>query len=336
MVEITAMAATAAAFLVVGGWCVFSLCAGIVVYRASMTRNGTVSGLKKNIEINSHTNDPLVMNPINAAKTRWERARLTGVFQSLAVVTKRGLRLNAYYCEVDVKAFPEKCTRAVVLVHGLRDSSAGMAYLAEAYLAAGWNVLSVDLRAHGESEGTKITMGVREGQDLALWVELLVSRYGYETIFLHGVSMGAAAVLSFGALSSTSGFSPCVKGLILDSCFPAHRDTVIRLLSRIVGSRFVARSIAAGASIAAFVVSGTRFGQMDAKKDLRRCTLPVLAFHGGKDQLVPLSSITPVFRNEVIQSVELIVIPEAPHIGSYFYGRDIYLSKIEDFTRRFS
>lgn len=334
MPEETAMAVFAAALLIGGGWCVFSLCAGYIVYRSSMTRKGAVSGLRKNPDINAHGKDPRIMDRINEAKARWARSLAEGLIQRLSVVTGDGLRLQGYYLAADSTPQKEQKKRTVILVHGLRDSASGMAYLAEEYHASGWNVLSVDLRAHGESEGSIITMGVREGMDLSSWVDELVSRFACEDVFLHGVSMGANAALFCGA--AARGVSRMIRGLIVDSFYPSFRDTLNRLLFRIVGNRFVARSITMGSSASARLFSGMALGRMDAGKALRRRGLPVLAFHGGSDAIIPLSSITVLFGPEVIPEAELVVIPEAPHIGAYFYGRDRYLSKIDTFTRRFS
>jgi uncharacterized protein len=341
MPEETAMAVLSAALLIVGGWCVFSLCAGIVTYRSSMTRKGAVSGLRKNPDINAHGKDPLVMDRISEAKARWERSLAAGSIERLFITTRDGLRLCGYYVAADKNTQTENKTRAVILVHGLRDSAAGMA------------VLSVDLRSHGASDGSIITMGVREGRDLSLWIDELVKRSIFGCIYLHGVSMGANAVLLHGV---GRGVSPSVKGLILDSCIPSYRDTIIRLLARVVGNRFVAGSITNGASVASMFRSGVRFGRMDVKRAMKRRgspsrerpsretsapatsarALPVLAFHGGTDAIVPLRSIQALFDPGVIPDAELVVIPEAPHIGAYFYERDKYLSKIDAFTRRFS
>jgi uncharacterized protein len=356
----TVMAALAAALLIVGGWCVFSLCAGIVTYRSSMTRKGAVSGLRKYPDVNAHGKDPLVMDRINEAKARWERFLAEGSVERLFVTTRDGLRLCGYFVAAEKKPQTGKISRevtdsrAVILVHGLRDSAAGMAYLAEEYHASGWNVLSVDLRSHGASDGSIITMGVREGRDLSLWVDELVKRFDFASVYMHGVSMGANAVLFYGF--AARGVSSRVRGLIVDSFFPSYRDTLIRLLARVVGNRFVARSVTAGASVVSTLRSGVRFGRMDVKRAMTRRrsssrqmpvrafsapvpsarALPLLAFHGGTDAIIPLQSILSLFGSGVIPDAEVVVIPEAPHIGAYFYDRDRYLSKINTFTRRFS
>lgn len=64
------------------------------------------------------------------------------------------------------------------------------------YHNAGYGVLMLDLRAQGESEGTRRTLGYREVRDVRGALEWLRKR-GYEekSIVLHGWSMGAATVL---------------------------------------------------------------------------------------------------------------------------------------------
>src|SRR5574344_1126597 len=108
--------------LIVGGWCAFSLCAGIVVYRSSMTRTGAASGLRNNPDINAHGKDPLVMDRINAAKARWERSLAAGSIERLFVTTRDGLRLCGFYSAAPGNQATDKRQKTVILVHGLRYS----------------------------------------------------------------------------------------------------------------------------------------------------------------------------------------------------------------------
>src|ERR671920_1724601 len=92
----------------------------------------------------------------------------------------------------------EGTSRAAVLVHGWGGDRSDLHVVQTAlvYHRAGFNVLMLDLRAHGESEGDRITVGYREARDVrgALsWLE----RRGFdpEDVVLHGWSMGGAAVL---------------------------------------------------------------------------------------------------------------------------------------------
>ena len=85
----------------------------------------------------------------------------------------------------------------VLLVHGYRcNRRREYAAIARFYLEAGYNVLLVDNRAHGESDGRYIGFGILDREDCYRWVHFLDDRFdGKQNIFLHGISMGAATVL---------------------------------------------------------------------------------------------------------------------------------------------
>src|SRR3712207_9094850 len=64
------------------------------------------------------------------------------------------------------------------------------------YHQAGFNVLMLDLRAHGGSEGERVTLGYREVRDVRGALSWLGERgYDPENVVLHGWSMGGAAVV---------------------------------------------------------------------------------------------------------------------------------------------
>ena len=80
---------------------------------------------------------------------------------------------------------------------GLRDFSGGGLFL----LGEGHNVLLVDQRAQGESEGRTMTFGVLERWDCLNWVRYIRTRPELRgPVTLYGVSMGAATVLLASAL----------------------------------------------------------------------------------------------------------------------------------------
>ncbi|MBI4521740.1 MAG: hypothetical protein HY701_12940, partial [Gemmatimonadetes bacterium] len=73
-------------------------------------------------------------------------------------------------------AIPSPGDHAVVLIHGIdSDAWAGAALdLARTYHDAGFEVLLFDLRAHGRSEGERVTLGRLERGDVAAAVDLLL------------------------------------------------------------------------------------------------------------------------------------------------------------------
>lgn len=332
------------ALLAVTGLTGFSLAAGFVVYTSALTvnRKGRLqqAGLESPAFV--HTRDPVIMEPLTAAKERWLANRADGLFDRLSIVSREGLRLAGWYWPRGLAAEGDQVGAAdsgignpgktVLLVHGILDSSAGLAYLSEAYHREGWNVCAIDLRAHGESEGRRMTMGVREARDLALWINCLVERYGTNDLLLHGISLGGAVVLLYGG---TCGDIPkAVRAIVSDSSFGRYSTSIETVLYHIVRSRFVARSITLGASLWSRAFTGVGFSGMIPERARARIPVPVLLFHGQKDVLVPPDSVRRLLESSARPGDEVVVVPDSPHIGSYFYAPDLYMDAIRNLYRR--
>jgi dipeptidyl aminopeptidase/acylaminoacyl peptidase len=103
-----------------------------------------------------------------------------------------GLTLSAWWIE---KA---GSSRAAVLVPGGLDdkSEPYVVETARVYERAGFNVLMLDTRAHGGSEGERVTLGYQEVRDVRAalsWLE--GGGFDPSSVVLHGWSMGGAAVV---------------------------------------------------------------------------------------------------------------------------------------------
>lgn len=64
----------------------------------------------------------------------------------------------------------------VILIHGYMGSRKDMISLASIYHSWGYNILSPDNRAHGESEGTWIGMGWLDKDDIRLWIDWIIDK----------------------------------------------------------------------------------------------------------------------------------------------------------------
>lgn len=103
-------------------------------------------------------------------------------------VTSDGLRLMGEY-------FDFGFDRAVIIIAGRTESLLYSYYFAEPYRAAGWNVLVIDNRAHGLSEGKKCCLGYSEYRDLLQWSRLLHEEKGIKKVLFHGICIGASTAL---------------------------------------------------------------------------------------------------------------------------------------------
>lgn len=111
----------------------------------------------------------------------------------------------------------------VLVCHGYTSKARHMAGFVHKFHSLGFNVLAVDARAHGESEGTKIGMGWPERMDVIEWIKLILSWDPDARIILHGVSMGAATVL----MASGETLPDNVKAVIADCGYTSEWDEFI-------------------------------------------------------------------------------------------------------------
>ena len=83
----------------------------------------------------------------------------------------------------------------VLLVHSIRSNRLEMLSRSRFLHEQGYSVLLIDLQAHGESPGKRITFGARESENIEAAVAFLRETFPFEQIGAIGVSLGAAAIV---------------------------------------------------------------------------------------------------------------------------------------------
>ena len=100
-------------------------------------------------------------------------------------IESAGYRLHGEY-------FDFGFDKAVIIVPGRTESLCYSYYFAPGYKKAGVNVLVIDKRAHGKSEGKYEDNGQHSYVDLHAWAAFLHDRFGIEDITLHGICIGCS------------------------------------------------------------------------------------------------------------------------------------------------
>ncbi len=103
-------------------------------------------------------------------------------------IVSDGLRLVGEYYDFGGKT-------AVIIIAGRTECLLYSYYFAEPFRRAGCNVLVIDNRAHGLSEGRVTSLGYREYRDILGWCALLHDGLGNDRVILHGICIGASAAL---------------------------------------------------------------------------------------------------------------------------------------------
>ena len=128
-----------------------------------------------------------------------------------------GLWLEAWRIPAPASPAPRG---TVLLFPGWGAGRASLLAQARELHALGWDCLLVDLRGCGGSQGERCTLGVREALDVQAAVQL-AARWDPRPPVLHGVSLGAAALLR---AVHEQGVRP--RGVILESPFARLQEAV--------------------------------------------------------------------------------------------------------------
>lgn len=244
--------------------------------------------------------------------------------QTVHIVSEDGLKLSAYYIPAS------KPTKNFLLaIHGYRcNGREEYAIFSPFYHNdMNFNLLIPDDRAHGRSEGKYIGFGCLDRKDCLSWCRYITNTFGSGCrIFLHGVSMGAAAVLS---ASGDPSLSPQVKGIIADCGFSRGWDELkyilkntyhlpafplLNLFDRICRSK-----------------AGYSTKEYSPIEQVAHTRVPILFIHGDADDFVPTPMVYALYDACASQDKELWIVHGAAHARSYYTDQKTYELRVRRF-----
>lgn len=243
-------------------------------------------------------------------------------YEDVYIQSEDGLRLHARYYEKDQKAPVQ------ILFHGyrsmpVRDFCGGL----QLALEMGHNVLLVDQRAHGESEGKCLTFGIMEQKDCKSWVRYVQKEFGEKhPVILVGMSMGASTVL----MAADKYLPGNVVGIIADSGYTSPKDIICKVVRDM---HFIPAISYPLTSAAARIWGGFSLEECSAEEVLRHCQVPVLLLHGEADRFVPCEMSRRNYESCTSPKM-LVTIPNAGHGLGYMIDYDAYTGGIQEFLEK--
>jgi alpha-beta hydrolase superfamily lysophospholipase len=113
--------------------------------------------------------------------------------------------------------------RCVMVLSGRTESLTYGYYFAIPYSKNGCNVLVVDPRAHGFSDGKYNTVGHEESGDAIAWVEHIRDTFGVRSFVFHGICIGSAG----GMLALAKDGCPSeIDGIVAEGMFANFNESV--------------------------------------------------------------------------------------------------------------
>ena len=141
-------------------------------------------------------------------------------------------------------------------------------------------MLLVDQRAHGNSEGKIISMGINERFDCVEWCKYVENKYPNADITLCGISMGATTVLMASALELPKN----VRAIIADCGFTDPYE-IVKKIARDMKLPFT--FIYPAMNCWAKLIGGFSMKEFSTIEAMEKNTRPILIIHGTGDNFVP-------------------------------------------------
>lgn len=190
--------------------------------------------------------------------------------------------------------------------------------------ALGRNALIVDQRGCGRSEGRVISFGVNEKRDCLSWINFIIEHFGKDVkIILTGISMGASTVL----LTAGEELPENVVGVLADCGFTRAQD-IISL--RIKAMKLPANLLYPFVKLGARLYGGFSIDESNSLEAVKKCTLPVIFFHGEADDYVPCDMSRELYA-ACTSSKKIVTVAGAGHGLSFPVDQESYLKEMAEF-----
>lgn len=190
----------------------------------------------------------------------------------------------------------------------------------------GQNVLLVDERAHGRSQGRIITFGIKERQDVLCWLDYAVNRFGPDVkILLYGVSMGGATVLMASGLDLPDN----VKGIVADCPYSAPLDVILEVGRQ---THYPPKLIKPFVILGAKVFGGFDIREASGAEAVKHTKVPILIIHGEDDTFVP-PEMSLCVQQANPKMVTRHTFPGAYHALSYMVDTPRYRTLVKNFMK---
>ncbi|EDT27479.1 conserved hypothetical protein [Clostridium perfringens CPE str. F4969] len=220
----------------------------------------------------------------------------------------------------------------IVLVHGVSICYVGSLKYFDIFYKNGFNLLIVNQRRHGKSEGKYSTYGFYEKYDVNMWIEYLKSRFGNDIILgLHGESMGAGTVME------TIPLNDSIKFVIEDCGYSNFHELIGFQITHAYKNRLVRKILRPSLIFANF------FMKTKAKFSMKKIvpidivsstSLPMMFIHGKEDYFVPWYMAVDLYKAKTKGYKELYLVEGAKHAEALEVNKILYKKKIMTFIEK--
>lgn len=233
-------------------------------------------------------------------------------------IVRDGLNLYGEYYDFGFE-------RCVMILSGRTESLNYGYYFAKPYVAAGCNVLVVDPRAHGWSDGEFNTCGFEESKDALAWVKYIHDEFGVRSVLFHGICIGSAGAL----YALTSDECPdYVEGMVAEGMFATFSESMKNHLIERKKPVFMLNGMI-DLWMRHYTGHSMKFGPIDVIHKLYK---PILMLHSREDEYSVPKYAQKLYDKAASEEKRLVWFEHGRHSLLRYTDTDKYDASIEQFV----
>lgn len=221
-----------------------------------------------------------------------------------------------------------KTHKWAITVHGYMSSAYALSTKALHYYNKGYNVLCLELRSHGNSEGDYIGMGYHDSKDVVKWIEYIISKDKDSEILLHGVSMGGATVM----ITSGYDLAQNVKVIVEDCGYTSAFEQFKYQLKKLF--KIPSFPLLNISDIIVKIRAGYSLKEASPIDSVAKSKTPIIFIHGDKDEFVPCYMLDKVFE-KCKSPKKKVIIEGAPHALAEKIDPIKYWNEVDSFIQNY-
>lgn len=261
-----------------------------------------------------------IYEPFRDAMISWIKEGRALPHREISITSFDGLRLYGRYYHFFDGAPIE------LILHGYRGSAErDLSGAISRCRQVGTNVIIVDQRCGGKSEGRTSTFGIRESRDCRAWIDYIITEIDPNAkIIIGGVSMGASTVM----ICAGEELPANVVGILADCGYTSAKAIIKKVMRDIkVPPALLYPFVRLGAII---------FGGFDPEatspvEQLKKSRLPIIFFHGEDDAFVPCDMSRENFKACASEKKKLVTIKGAGHGLAFPVDPEKYVGAVREF-----
>ncbi len=238
-------------------------------------------------------------------------------FDAVQLSTEKGLRIGAWYSAADSNA-----KGTVVLFHGISGTMSQVLDEAYEFRYWGYNVMLVELRAHGNSDGSTTTIGYREAEEVKLAYDFIRQK-GEDKLFLFGISLGAVIISR-----AVAEYELSPSGIILEMPF-LSMQSYLKGKARTLG--FPQQPFAFLTTFWIGVERGFNGFGHKTTRYAKKITCPVLMQAGARDEFVLQSESERIFKAITSINKKLVMYENGRHESFLRHDTERWRSEVNEF-----